>query len=142
MVANRNISSVSLLQYCGSNLIFCQVISHCRHQQPTSLVTAFISHTLFLALSCFVILHLLIQRPSACHRILRGFLCTVAVQGEKEGIEMVSRPLVATYLLQSDLQLWRAGLNGNSFSHFFSTGIGKYCLSRQCMNPRTAISSA
>lgn len=41
-------------------------------------------------------------------------------------------------------QLWRVGLNdhGNSFSHFFSSGIGNYCVSRQCMIPRTATSPA
>lgn len=76
--------------------------------------------------------------------MLRGFVCTFAVQGEKEGIEMVSSPLVATYPLQSDLQLWKAGLNehGGSFSHFFSSGIGKFCVLRQCMNLRITISPA
>lgn len=76
--------------------------------------------------------------------MLTACVGTVVVGGGKEGIEMVRRPLMATYSLRSDLQLWRAGLNdhGNAFSHLFSSVIGKYCVSRQCMNPRTAISPA
>lgn len=42
---------------------------------------------------------------------------------EKERTEVVSRSLVAMYLLQSDLQLWRAGSNDHGYS--FSSGIGK-----------------
>lgn len=64
---------------------------------------------------------------TGCHR----GLCIRLQHKEKERIEVVSRPLVAMYLLQSDLQLRRAGLNdhGNSFSNFFSSGFGKECVS-------------
>lgn len=58
-------------------------------------------------------------------------LCIWLQCEEKERTEVVSRPLVAMFLLQSDLQLWRAGSNGdgNSFSNYFSTCIGKECVS-------------
>lgn len=64
---------------------------------------------------------------TGCHR----GLCIRLQHKEKERIEVVSRPLVAMYLFQSDLQLRRDGLNdhGNSFSNFFSSGIGKECVS-------------
>lgn len=110
---------------------FCQLIQHCRHQQQTNLGCAFISHMLFLEFSYFVILCLLIQRPQACHRMPQRGLCIQLQCEEKERTEVVSRPLVAVYLLQSDLQLWRDGSNddGNSFSNYFSAGIATECVS-------------
>lgn len=61
-------------------------------------MTAFISHALFVAFSCFVILCLLIQRSWAWHRMLRGFYvsyCGGRIE-RRYSIQVVSRPLAAT----------------------------------------------
>lgn len=68
---------------------FCQVVQHCRKQEPTSLVPAFISHTLFFWYSA--LLWYLVFRSKYRKHVT--------------GLEMVARPLAVTFSLPSDLQL-------------------------------------